>query len=69
MNSESAVHDQLQTYLVYGSILMLLILGGFILWLNYSYKRRLKKTRKPHLDPSSPSAKRHGNRRHKKSRK
>jgi hypothetical protein len=68
MNSESAVHDQLQTYLVYGSILMLLILGASFFGLTTATSGG-KKTRKPHLDPSSPSAKRHGNRRHKKSRK
>lgn len=56
MTPEST-HERLQPYLIYGSILMLLVLGGFILWLNYSYKRRLKKHRKPHLEPVSPPAK------------
>lgn len=69
MTSESAVHDQLQTYLVYGSILMLLVLGGFMFWLNYSYKRRLKKGRKPHLNLVSTSPKPHDHRHHKKPRK
>lgn len=64
-----STHEQLQTYLIYGSILMLLVLGGFILWLNYSYKRRLKKHRKPHLELVSPPAKPHGHRRHNKHRK
>ena len=69
MTSDSAVHDKLQPYLVYGSIVMLLVLAGFIFWLNYSYKRRLKKSRKPHLDLVTPSPKPHGHRRHKKPRK
>lgn len=68
-SSESAAHAQLTTYLVYGSIVMLLIMGGFIWWLNYSYKKRNKKHQKPHLELVSPSSKLHGQRRHKRHKK
>lgn len=40
--TEAAAHAELQTALIYGSIVVLLILGGFIWWLNYTYKQRNK---------------------------
>jgi hypothetical protein len=43
--------------------------GGFIWWLNYSYKKRNKKHQKPHLELVSPSSKLHGQRRHKRHKK
>lgn len=63
--TESASHEALQTYLIYGSILMLLALGGFIFWINYRYKQQQKKNHKPHLELVSPPHKSHGHRRHK----
>ena len=48
--TESAVHAELQTVLIYGSLVVLLALGGFIWWLNYRYRQRNKKASKPHLE-------------------
>lgn len=68
-SSESAAHAELTTYLVYGSIVMVLVMGGFIWWLNYSYKKRNNKNQKNHLELVSPSPKQHGHRRHKRHKK
>lgn len=65
-SSESAAHAELTTYLVYGSIVMVLIMGGFIWWLNYSYKKRNTKHQKKHLEPVSPPFMPAGQRRHKR---
>ncbi|MES2256886.1 MAG: hypothetical protein V4724_00125 [Pseudomonadota bacterium] len=64
--TEAAAHAELQTALIYGSIVVLLILGGFIWWLNYSYKQRNKRNRSPHLELVKPAPKVRGRRRHKK---
>lgn len=64
--TESAAHAELQAALVYGSVVVLLILGGFIWWLNYSYKKRNKQNHSPHQELVKPAPKVRGRRRHKK---
>lgn len=67
--NEIMSHSDQTLLLVTGSIVVLLILGGFIWWQNYSYKRRNKKNHKPHLELVSPSSKLHGQRRNKRHKK
>lgn len=64
--TEFAAHAELQNTLVYCSVAVLLLLGGFIWWLNYTYKKRNKKNRSPHLELVKPAPKMRGRRRHKK---
>ena len=58
--TESAVHAELQTVLIYGSLVVLLALGGFIWWLNYNYEKRNKKSHNPHRKLVTPPNKPHG---------
>lgn len=67
--NEIMSHYDQTLILVTGSIVVLLILGGFIWWLNYSYKKRNKKNHKPHLELVTPPNKPHGHRRHKRHNK
>lgn len=58
--NEVMSHSDQTLILVTGSIVVLLILGGFIWWLNYNYEKRNKKSHNPHRKLVTPPNKPHG---------